>query len=111
MFQKWLEAFHTVAVTGGFTRAAEVLNVGQPTVSTHAKSLEEYFQVELFHRSGRTMFTPTGEARWLLSREACTVITTKRLRCCAPRATFEKGQLLLNAAGPFDVMEILRVSR
>ena len=26
MFEKRLEAFHTVATTGGFTRAAEVLN-------------------------------------------------------------------------------------
>ena len=41
MYQKWLQAFHMVATTGGFTRAAEALNVGQPTVSTHVKALEE----------------------------------------------------------------------
>ena len=32
-----------VAVTGGFTRAAEALNVGQPTVSTHVKALEGHW--------------------------------------------------------------------
>ncbi len=111
MFQKWLEAFHTVAVTGGFTRAAEVLNVGQPTVSTHVKSLEEYFQVELFHRSGRTIkLTPTGEALVTITRgmyghhdEALALLRATR--------NLEKGQLLLNAVGPFDVMEILGVFR
>ena len=40
MYEKWLQAFHMVAKEGGFTAAARVLNVGQPTVSTHVRSLE-----------------------------------------------------------------------
>ncbi len=107
MFQKWLEAFHTVATSGGFTRAADILHVGQPTVSTHVKSLEDYFRVELFYRHGRTVqLTPTGKSLVTITRgmyghqnEALALLRAAR--------NLEKGQLLLNAVGPFDVMEIL----
>ncbi len=111
MIQKWLEAFHTVAMTGGFTRAAEVLNVGQPTISTHVKSLEDYFRVELFHRRGRRVqLTPTGETLITITRglyghqeEALALLRSTR--------DLETGQLSINAVGPFDVMEILQVFR
>ncbi len=111
MYQKWLQAFHTVATTGGFTRAAESLNVGQPTISTHVKSLEDYFRVELFHRRGRTVkLTPTGDALLTITRglygheeEALALLRATRDR--------ETGQLTLNAVGPFDVMEVLQVFR
>ncbi|MDH3693068.1 MAG: LysR substrate-binding domain-containing protein [Gammaproteobacteria bacterium] len=111
MIQKWLEAFHTVAATGGFTRAAKALNVGQPTISTHVKSLEDYFSVELFHRRGRNVqLTPTGEALITITRglyghqeEALALLRSTR--------ALETGQLALNAVGPFDVMEILQVFR
>ncbi|MDH3467875.1 MAG: LysR substrate-binding domain-containing protein [Gammaproteobacteria bacterium] len=111
MIQKWLEAFHTVAATGGFTRAAEALNVGQPTISTHVKSLEDYFRVELFHRRGRNVkLTPTGEALFTITRglyghqeEALALLRATR--------DLETGQIALNAVGPFDVMEILQVFR
>ena len=42
----WLAAFHAVAAAGGFTAAARRLNVGQPTVSTHVRALEDHFGVE-----------------------------------------------------------------
>ncbi len=111
MYQKWLQAFHTVATTGGFTRAAEALNVGQPTISTHVKSLEEYFRVELFHRRGRSVkLTATGETLLTITRglygheeEALALLRATR--------DLEIGQLTLNAVGPFDVMEILQVFR
>lgn len=111
MYQKWLQAFHTVASTGGFTRAAHALNVGQPTISTHVKALENYFRVELFHRRGRSvMLTPTGAALLTITRglyghedEALALLRATRDR--------EAGQLTLNAVGPFDVMEVLQVFR
>jgi len=111
MFQKWLEAFHIVATSGGFTRAAEILHVGQPTISSHVKSLEGYFRVELFYRHGRTVeLTPTGEALVTITRgmyghqnEALALLRAER--------QLESGELLLNAVGPFDVMEILDVFR
>lgn len=111
MYQKWLQAFHTVAVTGGFTRAAEALNVGQPTISTHVRALEDYFRVELFHRRGRSVkLTHTGETLLTITRglygheeEALALLRATR--------DLETGQLALNAVGPFDVMEVLQVFR
>ena len=111
MYQKWLEAFHMVAVTGSFTRAAEALNVGQPTVSTHVKALEGHFRVELFHRRGRSVkLTPTGESLFTITRglhghqeEAVALLRATR--------DLETGQLALYAVGPFDVMEVLQVFR
>ena len=35
-----LRAFHAVAESGGFTAAARVLNVGQPTLTIQVKELE-----------------------------------------------------------------------
>lgn len=111
MYEKWLQAFHTVAMTGGFTRAAQALNVGQPTISTHVRALEDYFRVELFHRRGRrVILTPTGERLLTITRgmygheeEALALLRATR--------DLETGQLALNAVGPFDVMEILQVFR
>jgi aminoethylphosphonate catabolism LysR family transcriptional regulator len=111
MYQKWLQAFHTVAMTGGFTRAAETLNVGQPTISTHVKALEDYFRVELFHRRGRTVkLTPTGE-RLLTITRGLYVHEEEALALLRATRDLETGQLTLNAVGPFDVMEILQAFR
>ena len=44
--------FHAAA-RAGFT-AAKLLGVGQPTVSTHVRALEDHFG-RLFHRRGRTV--------------------------------------------------------
>lgn len=111
MYQKWLQAFHTVAMTGGFTRAAETLNVGQPTISTHVKALEDYFRVELFHRRGRSVtLTPTGE-RLLTITRGLYVHEEEALALLRATRDLETGQLTLNAVGPFDVMEILQVFR
>ncbi len=103
---RWLEAFHAVARTGGFTTAAKSLNVGQPTVSTHVRALEDHFRIELFHRRGRTieltdiggqlftitlgMFGHEGEATDLLR---------------AAQA-LEIGSLKIGSIRPSDVMEI-----
>lgn len=60
-YHKWLRAFHAVAKKGSFTKAAEYLSVGQPTLSEQVKSLEKVFSVELFYRRGRYVeITPAG---------------------------------------------------
>lgn len=45
-----LRSFHAVALTGSVTRAAMLLHVGQPTVTTQLKQLESKYNVELVHR-------------------------------------------------------------
>lgn len=46
-----LKTFITVTELQSFTRAAEQLNISQPTVSLHIKRLEEYFDEILIYRS------------------------------------------------------------
>lgn len=52
MLHSQLRSFHAVATEGGFTAAAKSINVGQPTISTQIKSLEDAYGVTLFHRQG-----------------------------------------------------------
>ena len=53
MIYTWLRSFHAVASEGSFTVASRALNIGQPTVTSQVKALEDYYSVELFHRRGR----------------------------------------------------------
>ena len=60
-YHKWLRSFHAVARTGSFTQAAELLSIGQPTVSEQVSGLEKRFCVELLHRRGRFIeLSPAG---------------------------------------------------
>jgi len=111
MYEKWLKAFHMVATQGGFTAAARTLNVGQPTVSVHIKTLEDYFQVELFYRRGRAVeLTETGRAlrditQGLYGHEAEAVSFLRSV------GQMDRGQLRLGAVGPHDVIELVDAFR
>ncbi len=57
-----LRSFHAVARAGGFTGAARLLHISQPTVTTQVRFLEEAYGAELFYRRGRKVaLTPLGE--------------------------------------------------
>lgn len=63
----WLNYHHllyfwTVAREGGVSKAAEVLHLAQPTLSSQIKKLEKSIGQELFDRSGRSLsLTETGQ--------------------------------------------------
>ena len=58
---KQLRCFHAVVQEGSFTAAARSLFVGQPSITTHVKALEQRFGVELFCRHGHNVeLTDTG---------------------------------------------------
>lgn len=50
-----LLTFITVAKTKNYTKAADILNITQPGVSQHIKSLEDYYDVKLFYKKGKQM--------------------------------------------------------
>jgi len=57
-----LKAFHQVAITGSFTKAAMALFLTQPAVSQQVRALESHLGITLFDRSGKkTMMTSEGE--------------------------------------------------
>ncbi len=64
---KWLNYHHlyyfrTIAKEGGIAKAAQKLRLGQPTLSTQLKQLEETFEQPLFERKNRTLvLTETGK--------------------------------------------------
>jgi DNA-binding transcriptional LysR family regulator len=106
MYQRWLAAFHAVAQSGSFTAAAKILNVGQPTVSTHVSALEGHFGVELLNRRGRRVeLTAIGKELLTITEglfgyegEAIELLRAVRAR--------EKGALRIGSVRPLDVMEI-----
>lgn len=61
-----LEYFRTVARLGSVTRAAEALNVTQPTLSTAIARLERQYRVQLLARIPRSGVEPTLAGRRLL---------------------------------------------
>ena len=65
-----LRAFHHVAETKGFSRAAEAMNVSQPAVSDQISRLERDHDVLLFQRTGKqTTLTEAGKRLFELTRE------------------------------------------
>ena len=58
-----LRYFHAVVRTGSFTRAAEQLGIGQPSLSQQIRALEKKIGTPLFERLGRSLrLTAYGEA-------------------------------------------------
>lgn len=58
-----LECFCAVARTGSFTKAADDLDIAQPSLSEQVKNLEKALDTALFERlSRRVELTPAGEA-------------------------------------------------
>ncbi|RON20864.1 transcriptional regulator CynR [Pseudomonas brassicacearum] len=63
MLLRHLRYLLAVADNGGFTRAAQVLHVSQPTLSQQIRQLEETLGVVLFDRTSRTVkATDAGQA-------------------------------------------------
>lgn len=58
----WLKTFHSVARCRSFSKAAEVLFLTQPTVSSQIQKLEHSLKAQLFDRTKkRIALTPKGE--------------------------------------------------
>jgi aminoethylphosphonate catabolism LysR family transcriptional regulator len=64
-----LRSFNAVATHGSFTRAAEMLNITQPTLSGQVKELEERYGTKLFVRHGRRIeLTDIGRSAFGITR-------------------------------------------
>jgi aminoethylphosphonate catabolism LysR family transcriptional regulator len=69
MRQSQLKAFHSVALFGGFSRAAEAMSISQPAISEQVRKLEQAHDVLLFHRDKKNIhLTHEGEGLFLLTK-------------------------------------------
>jgi aminoethylphosphonate catabolism LysR family transcriptional regulator len=104
---KQLRCFHAVAQEGSFTQAARALSVGQPSITTHVRALENHFGVELFCRHGHSVEL-TDLGRWLLE-------ITKRIFTLEKEAAelllaasgLKIGHLKIGVIGPFQVTQMI----
>lgn len=102
-----LRAFHNVATSGGFSRAAELLRLTQPAVSDQVRRLEEEYDVLLFNRVRKQItLTPEGEALLQITRrmfdnerEALDLLTERR--------AFRSGNLRIIADSALHLVGVL----
>lgn len=98
-----LQVFVAVADHGGFSAAADYLDLGQPTVSFHIKALEQLFGARLLiYRERRVHLTAEGQALYVVAsdmlHQAERVATTIRsLR------EGQAGQLRIGASMAFEL--------
>jgi aminoethylphosphonate catabolism LysR family transcriptional regulator len=102
-----LRSFHAVATEGSFTRAADKLHVSQPTITTQVKLLEEHYQVELFHRTGkRVRLSELGERLLQLSRQIFS-LEADAVQLLGDAGELKSGHLRVAAVGPHHVTKML----
>ena len=102
-----LRAFHAVATTGGFTKAADFLNVTQPAVTRQIKALEDDYGIALFHRRGhRLELTESGQNLYAVSQRIFGLIAEAE-NIVSGESELQGGSLRVGADSPFYIMEIL----
>ncbi|RWM12431.1 MAG: LysR family transcriptional regulator [Mesorhizobium sp.] len=105
-----LRAFHQVAISGGFSRAAEALFLTQPAISDQVRKLEEEYDVLLFNRNKKQVTLTTQGQRLLeithrmfeTEQQALELLTESRaLRAGTLRIVADAAHHLLHILGAF----------
>ena len=106
-----LRAFRAVAETGSVTRAAERLRVSQPAVTVQIKSLEEAYDVELFHRVNRRLLLSDLGRELLDIARRCFAAIDEATLLLAESGGLDRGSLKVGADGPYHVIGHLAAFR
>ena len=107
MLKSELRSFHAVARHKGFSRAAKVLNISQPTLSTQVKALEQRYGIELFNRIGREVrLTVAGQELFEITVRL-TQAEQDAERLLDTFQGFNAGTLNLAAVGPFHATDMI----
>ncbi len=102
-----LRSFYAVALELNFTKAAEMLSIGQPTVTTQVKELEETYDVQLFHRTPHGLeLTDVGSALLSIARQKF-ALEDRAHTLLSSTGNTHAGRLHIGTVGPFFVMDIL----
>lgn len=107
MLKSELRAFDAVARNNGFSRAAKVLNVSQPTLSAQVKALEQRYEIELFNRVGRSVrLTAPGKELFEATTRLMQAERDAR-ELLESYQGFHSGSLNLAAVGPFHATDMI----
>lgn len=102
-----LRAFHYVAITGGFSRAAEALFLTQPAISDQVRKLEEEYDVLLFNRHKKqVILTRQGERLLEITRRMFD-IEQQALDLLSESRTLRAGTLRIVADAAHHLLHIL----
>lgn len=106
-----LRAFHFVAISGGFSRAAEALFISQPAVSDQVRKLESQYDILLFDRSKRQI-SVTAKGQKLLEITHRLFDQEQQARdFLTETSTLKAGTLRLFVDSAFHVTELLGIFR
>ena len=102
-----LRSFYAVARMGSFTKAAELLHLSQPTLTTQVQFLEQRYQVELLLRQGRRVIpTQLGEQLMQLAQQIFS-LEGDAISLLEDAGQLKRGHLRVAAVGPFHVTQML----
>ena len=107
MYFTQLRSFQAVAIEGSFTRAAERLNLSQPTITQQVRHLERVFGVELFHRQGRQVELSEVGRALLTATERLFTMSDETIEILEAASGLGTGHLRVSAVGPFDVIPVI----
>jgi len=107
MLYSQLRSFHAVAKEGGFTAASRAIHIGQSTISTQIKALENNYGVTLFHRPGRKIqISDCGEALFKISQRILQLEEEAR-DLLNNYGGILTGDLRVGAVGPYHATDML----
>jgi aminoethylphosphonate catabolism LysR family transcriptional regulator len=102
-----LRSFYAVAQTGSFTKAADMLHLSQPTLTTQVRLLEDRYQVELFFRHGRqVVLTEIGEQLLQIAQQMFN-LEGDAISLLEDVGELRSGHLRVAAVGPYHVTQML----
>jgi len=106
-----LRAFHHVALSGGFSKAAQALHLTQPAISDQVRRLEEEYDVALFSRRHRQIvLTPAGE-RLLALTHRLFGAEAEALEMLQEERSLRTGSLRIVADSVHHVLDVLTAFR
>ena len=106
-----LRAFHQVALTGSFSRAAEALHVTQPAISDQIRKLEQEYDTLLFNRAKRQVtLTWAGTALLEVTRRMFDA-EDQALQLLTENRALQGGTLRIVADSAVHVLPVLAAFR
>ncbi|MGI9317297.1 MAG: LysR substrate-binding domain-containing protein, partial [bacterium] len=107
MLHSQLRSFHAVAKEGGFTAASKAIHIGQSTISTQIRALENAYGVTLFHRPGhKIQISDCGEALFKISQRILKLEEEAR-DLLNNYGGILTGDLRIGAVGPYHATDML----